>query len=92
MDYLVNEIGESQELAKMHLGNFERNPDIGSELILWIQKREFQQNAIIVQGYSAEEICKISNLLPIGAYNFLIALREHPEFALADLKAGFPKR
>lgn len=92
MEYLIGEIGESQTIAQNHANGFARNPDIESEFVLWIQTRKFPENPIKVQGYSAEDICKISPLIPVGAYNFLITLREHTEFALADIRAGFPKR
>ena len=32
------------------------------------------------------------SLSPLGAYNYLIYLRENPQNALADLKAGLPRK
>lgn len=45
-----------------------------------------------VQGYSAEQLCRTTFLTPLGAFNYLIYLQERPEEALANLKAGLPRR
>ena len=45
-----------------------------------------------VQGYSSEQLCRTTFLTPLGAFNYLIYLRERPEVALTNLKAGLPRR
>ncbi len=45
-----------------------------------------------VQGYTAEELCRGFNLSPLGAYNYLVYLKEEPEKALEDLKRGLPRK
>lgn len=45
-----------------------------------------------IQGYSAEQLCRTTCLTPLGAFNYLIYLQERPEEALANLKAGLPRR
>ena len=45
-----------------------------------------------VQGYSAEQLCRSTFLTPLGAFSYLIYLQERPEEALANLKAGLPRR
>lgn len=45
-----------------------------------------------VEGYSAQEIYEKTYLTKIGAYNYLIYLKEDPEEALKDLKNGLPRK
>lgn len=48
------------------------------------------EDGIEVEGYTAEKLCNTTMLNPLGAYNYLIYLRDNPEEALANLKAGLP--
>lgn len=43
------------------------------------------------QGYDVKILCKDYKLSMVGAYNYMIYLRENPNQALADLKTGLPK-
>ena len=43
-----------------------------------------------VEGYSARDIYEKTYLAEIGAYDYLIYLKEDPEQALEDLKNGLP--
>lgn len=45
-----------------------------------------------VEGYSAQDIYEKTYLTEIGAYNYLIYLKEDPEQALKDLKNGLPRK
>jgi hypothetical protein len=52
----------------------------------------FPGSEIRVEGFSAWELHKKYPLSLLGAYNYLIHLRESPAEALADLKKGLPRR
>lgn len=43
-------------------------------------------------GYTAEILNRDYSLSPLGAYNYLVYLIEDPEHAIADLKAGLPRK
>lgn len=45
-----------------------------------------------VEGYSAQDIFEKTYLTEIGAYDYLIYLKEDPEQALKDLKNGLPRK
>lgn len=45
-----------------------------------------------VEGYSAQDIFEKTYLTEIGAYDYLIYLKEDPEPALKDLKNGLPRK
>lgn len=51
-----------------------------------------QKDAYHVEGYSAEDIFNETYLDELGALNYLIYLKRKPEKALADLKAGLPRK
>ena len=48
------------------------------------------EDGIEVEGYTAEKLCNTTMLNPLGAYNYLIYLRDNPEEALEYLKARLP--
>ena len=50
------------------------------------------EDGIIEHGYYASKLVEEFPLSQLGAYNYLIYLREDPEHALANLKAGLPKK
>lgn len=52
----------------------------------------FTPNPIKVEGFTAQYLATNYPLSALGAYNYLIYLREMPGKALADLKAGLPTR
>ena len=51
-----------------------------------------ENNCIKVNGYDVNKLLKTTYLSPLGAYNYLIYLRENPKEALADLKKGLPRK
>lgn len=51
-----------------------------------------EKDAYVVEGYTAEKIFEETYLDELGAHNYLIYLKRNPKKALADLKAGLPKR
>lgn len=70
-------------------------PDICAEFENGLKSTPFlfpRENAVTVCGYCAEELNRSYPLSVLGAYNYLIYLREHPEEAIADLKKGLPRK
>lgn len=53
----------------------------------WVNKH----TAISVEGFTAEQLNSNYPLSLLGAYNYLIYLRESPEEALEDLRKGLPR-
>lgn len=93
MDVIRNfylKCGIPNVLAEQKLRKLERNQDIADELAFWITNREFkEQDAVEVRGYTAKQLAEMSEYLNgEGAFMMLIALRETPKSALADLKDG----
>jgi hypothetical protein len=67
--------------------------DLYSEIVEYILAgNTYKKDTIKVEGYDAAGLCSNYKLSLVGAYNFLIYLREDPSNALADLKAGLPRR
>lgn len=91
-NYLLSEVGLSERRADMAISKLARNKDIYLEFSEYVAQRAFAKNGISVAGYTAETLNHDYPLSPLGAYNYLIYLREMPDKALADLKAGLPTR
>ena len=91
MQYIINALGKNQEYAKKAYEKLCKYQDIRNEFYNYVMNEEFpKENIIKCEGYSAEELCNTTILKPLGAYNYLIYLRDNPEEALANLKAGLP--
>lgn len=93
LDYMQNECHMSQKLAKENISKLDRHEDIKHELHETIMHGEFPINSgITACEYKAKDLFKKENLTILGAYNYLIYLHENGEKALADLKAGLPRK
>ena len=93
-EYLIREIHYSAKLADAACKDLKRNFDIAEELWITLDCRDFPAPGyyLTVRGYSAEELYNNYKLNILGAYNYLIFLREEPWKALEILKKGLPKK
>lgn len=91
-NYLLSDGGLSERRADMAISKLARHKDIYLEFSEYVAKKAFPEEGISVAGYTAEVLNQNYPLSPLGAYNYLIYLREMPEKALADLKAGLPTK
>ena len=64
------------------------------EFKYYVANGEFvpEKAAYKVQGYSAEQLYNTTYLEVLGAFNYLVYLKRKPKEALADLKAGLPRK
>lgn len=90
--YLLSEACLSERRADMAITKLARHKDIYLEFSAYVEKGTFPEVGIVVEGYTAKILNQKYPLSPLGAYNYLIYLREMPEKALADLRAGLPRR
>ena len=90
--HLVDMCNQSPEMATQIAEPFEKHDDIRAELEQWIERQEYpQDNPLTVEGYTAESISKLAPFMNgVGAYNFLVTLREHPSTAKQIIAEGFP--
>lgn len=69
--------------------------DLFSEFVSCIAQDDFvfpKAEAIEERGYTAQSLSEKYPLSGLGAYNYLIYLREAPEEALEDLRKGLPRK
>ena len=93
--YIVNSYNYSQTRAKKMVEQIAGYSDIFEEFLNYIRIGKFRKKdrtQTQIEGFTAERLCKEYDLSPLGAYNFLVYLREEPQNALADLKAGLPRK
>ncbi|MEG1500096.1 MAG: hypothetical protein RR400_03420 [Clostridia bacterium] len=110
--YLIIELGQSEEISKEQMARFVRNPDIYSEFkYCYFNLKNDKIDCSL--NYAVEKPVAIENwtafllyatfgnneygkykgkLSPLGIFNMLIDLREHPQETLADIKAGLPTK
>jgi hypothetical protein len=95
LQYFINEVGVTNKIALMMYDDLKRHQDILEEFYFFLKNRKFKTEAegcISVEGYTAEGLTKETYLKPIGAFNYLISLREHPKRALENLAQGLPRK
>lgn len=93
MGYLTKQCDMSDKRAGEALHKLAAHFDILTEFYYFVKNRRFKKvHPITAEGLSAQSLNESTYLSPIGAYNYLIYLREEPEEALADLEQGLPKR
>ena len=91
--YLRDDEKMTDKVAFQIIGKLERHPDILEEFRQWIGSKDFPRGtAISIEGYTAERLVTSTYLRPVGAYSYLIYLREKPKEALEDLKRGLPRK
>lgn len=92
-DYLRKEIGLTEKRVFQEYEGIKKHPDIENELALYIQNgcKTVPETPVVVEGFSAEKLYNQYPLSVVGAYNYLIYLREEPEEALDMLDRGLPR-
>jgi hypothetical protein len=91
LNHLLTEEKVTEKVALQIIGKLDKHPDILEEFTKWVQTRQYPvRGAICVEGYTAQKLSESTHLHPVGAYNYLIYLREKPEEALNRLKQGLP--
>lgn len=91
IEYILHRMKLSQTRAEKAYEKIAKHADICKEFYQYIMNDEaFTPNPIKVEGFTVQYLVDNYPLSVLGAYNYLIYLREMPEEALADLKAGLP--
>ena len=93
--YVQQKFGYSEKRAKIMVDQMAIHQDVFEEFFNYARIGKFckkDKTQTQLYGYTAEILNKEFNLSPLGAYNYLVYLIEDPEHALADLKAGLPRK
>lgn len=91
-ELLTNDYNYSPAMAKKACDKLMQYYDIANEFYQ-VSENDFPSyDPIYVENYTAEKLYNNYHLSILGAYNYLIYLREHPKEALHDLKLGLPRR
>lgn len=92
-EYLIAQDDITPKIAASICDKMEKHTDIMTEFSEFIKTGEFPtEGAISVGGYTAKLLAETTYLKPVGAYNYLIFLRNRPTEALAQLKKGLPRK
>lgn len=93
--YIMQKYGYSEKRAKAMVSKMVLYPDIFEEFFHYACVGKFQKEdrtQTVVYGYTAEKLNREYDLSPLGAYNYLVYLKEEPQRALKDLKDGLPRK
>lgn len=85
----------NQKITIQTIMKMEKHEDIFQEFIQGIYENPFgfpNSSAVSVEGYTAKQLFDNYPLSELGAYNYLIYLRETPKDALSDLRKGLPRK
>ena len=92
-DYMFYVCNMSEKRIEKGLAKLNRHNDIKMEFYDTMMSESFPVNSpITVEGYTAKQLNETTHLTVMGAYNYLIYLREDPKTALDNLKKGLPTK
>ena len=89
-DYLREATSYSEKRLDSVIAKLNTHKDIFFEFYDYVLDEHLAEDGLVVEGLTAQDLVTNYLLSPLGAYNYLIYLREIPDKALADLKAGLP--
>lgn len=93
MTYLIETMNQSERAAKRNESKLSKYDDIKTEFETWIDTQEYPDNGVVINGYTAKKISEMADFMNgLGVYNFLVTLRDNPEFALNTIKDGFQRK
>ena len=94
IDKLKREYQMTDKRAMLTLHKLRSHKDMYKEFLRVFAEGFFpnDDDAVNVEGFTAERLTRDYPLNAVGAYNYLIYLRENPEKALSDLRAGLPRK
>lgn len=92
-EYLKSNMNLSEKRISQEYAGLKVHSDIECEFAFYIENGWDSKKAdwISIEGFTAQELHKKYPLSVLGAYNYLIYLREEPEEALELLRKGLPR-
>ena len=93
LNYLINEMQQSERVAKRTAAKICKYEDIMLEFLEWVNTNSFSALGLIIEGYSAKKIAELAPFMNgVGVYNFMVLLRDNPQLAHETISAGFPRK
>ena len=93
LNYLIGVLNQNERAANRNAANLSKHADIKAEFETWTETSKFPDDGVSVEGYSAKQISELAPFMNgVGVYNFLVTLRDNPEFGLQAIKDGFPRK
>lgn len=90
-EYMMFARAKSWTYSEILYNRLQRYTDIRNEFYDYIMNEQFSDKPIMVEGYTVQSLCKQFGLSPLGAYNYLVYLRENKDIALKMLETGLPQ-
>lgn len=88
-DYYVSS-GIETNLIHSKVKKLSEYPEIKAEFEYWILNKKYKDNAIVIEGYTAESISKMSRYMNgEGAFFMLIELQTNKDAAMKIINEGF---
>ena len=93
-EYLKNHMELSEKRILQEYDGLREYPDIENEFAFYIENGwdDKKVDWIVVEGFSARQLNEQYPLSVLGAYNYLIYLREEVDEAKKFLKQGLPRK
>lgn len=91
-DYLQFNSTYSAQRRSNIIQKLHKYGDILYEFYYYVLHERMENDGIEVEGYNAKQLTEKYPLTVLGAYNYLIYLREDPSNALSDLQKGLPRK
>ena len=94
IEYIKSEYGYSDTKARKTLNYLLQVKAIAFEFLHFIENGSFVPNryASVFFGYTAKKISTETDLTVLGAFNYMVFLKQNPNEALLNLEKGLPRK
>lgn len=93
IEFLINELNQNERVAKRNATKLTKYEDIQNEFLDCLESEEYPEEGIVINGYSAKDISERASFMNVvGVYNFMVTLRDNPDFAIKTINDGFPRK
>ena len=94
IEYIKSEYGYSDTKARKTLNYLLQVKAIAFEFLHFIENGSFvpDRYASVFFGYTAKRISTETDLTVLGAFNYMVFLRQNPNEALSNLEKGLPRK
>ena len=94
IEHLKNKYGYSDAKARKALDYLLQVKIIVFEFLYFIENGNYvpDKYASVFSGYTAKRISTETDLTILGAFNYMVFLKQNPDEALSNLKKGLPRR
>lgn len=90
LEYLTTVLKQPGKIAGRNAEKLSKYDDIKTEFLKVVKDGDYPENGLSIHNHTAKEIHQLASFMNFcGVYNFMVTLKEDPEFAEKTISEGF---